>query len=365
MKIQEIAVEKLRPYEKNAKKHPDEQVARIAASLREFGFQQPIVIDKNNVIIIGHGRWQAAQLLGIAKVPCVCVDNLNENQIRALRLADNKTAESEWDMDLLWDDMSDLDFDMEQFGFDIPDGEDDFDVVDPGDDEDDVDDDLPPSCRHNVFENQEVMQFQEVNYYGIPQMAPTQTTGNKMLRLCDFNEITNHSDYIAHFYYDDFKFISAWREPDKYIDRLRQFKAVISPNFSLYTDFPRCLQILSCYRRNWCGAYWQLQGIDVIPNVVWGDKESYSYCFEGIPKKSSVSVSTVGVTNDVDWNGKDGERFRDGYNEMMKRLEPTAILFYGDLMDGLDGNIIHIPSFYAERRAMLNEKKKQKENKEE
>ncbi len=371
MKIKEIAVDKLRPYEKNAKKHPEEQVARIAASLREFGFQQPIVVDKNNVVIIGHGRLAAAQKLGIDKVPCVQVENLTQSQIKALRLADNKTAESEWDLDLLLDDLSDLDFDMEQFGFDIsalPSGGsgDDVDLGlgdDDGDDDDDDDDsdDRPPSATHNVFENQECMQFAETNYYGIPQMRPTSVTGDKMWRFCDWRECENPAEYIAHFYYDDFKFISAWREPDKYIERLRMFKAVVSPDFSLYTDFPRALQILSCYRRQWCGAYWQLQGLNVIPDVVWGDKESFSYCFEGIPKKSTVAVSTVGVKNDKNWNGADDDIFKAGYMEMMNRLEPTTVMFYGDMIDGLPGNIIHCPSFYAQRRDMLNEKKRRKD----
>lgn len=351
MDIEELAVEDLHPYEKNAKKHPEEQVERIAASLHEFGWQQPIVVDQNNVVIIGHGRLQAAQKLGMATVPCLRAENLTQSQIRALRLADNKTAESEWDMDLLNDDLSDLDFDMTQFGFDF--SADDDSADDSDEDDDTVVDDRAPAAQHNVFENQERMQFVETNYYGIPQMRATQVTCDKMLRFCDWRGCEDPENYVAHFYYDDYKFMSAWREPEKYIERLRRFKAVVSPDFSLYTDFPRALQILSCYRRQWVGAYWQMQGLEVIPDVVWGDKESFNYCFEGIPRKSTVAVSTVGVKNNKDWNGTDGSVFRDGYLEMMNRLEPTTIIFYGDMIDGLPGNIIRIPSFYEERRKLL------------
>ncbi len=264
-------------------------------------------------------------------------------------------AESEWDDDLLLDDIADItELDMSEFGFEIDFSEDDED----SEDEDDLDM-RAPSAQHNVFENQERMQFYADNYYGIPNMKPTQTVGDKMLRFCDWKEVEDPENYIAHFYYDDFKFISAWREPDKYIERLKAFKAVVAPDFSLYTDFPRALQILSCYRRQWCGAFWQVQGIDVIPDVVWGDKKSFDYCFEGIPKNSTVAVSTVGVKNNKDWNGAEDELFIVGYNEMMNRLEPTTVIFYGDMIEGCEGNIIHVPSFYAERREMLNERMKE------
>ena len=148
--------------------------------------------------------------------------------------------------------------------------------------------------------------------------------------------------------------MTAWRNPNKFIDQLKKFKAVVSPDFSLYTDFPIALQILSCYRRQWCGAYWQHLGLDAIPDVVWGKKESYEFCFDGIPQGGTVAVSTVGVKTDKTWNDEMGSLFRDGYNEMLKRIEPSTILFYGDMIDGLDGNIIRIPSYYEERRKILN-----------
>ena len=166
--------------------------------------------------------------------------------------------------------------------------------------------------------------------------------------------VDDPENYIAHFYYDDYKFISAWREPDKYLDKLRKFKAVVSPDFSLYTDFPIALQILSCYRRQWVGAYWQMMGIDVIPDVVWGEKASFDFCFEGIPKGGTVAVSTVGVKNDKEWNNGLGTLFKDGYDEMLNRIEPKTILFYGDMIDGLEGNIIRIPSYYEQKRKILN-----------
>lgn len=120
MKIEQVSVNDVKPYEKNAKKHPAEQVEHIANSIREFGFRQPLVVDKDGVIVIGHGRFMAAKKLGMNEVPVVRADDLSEEQIKALRLADNKTNESEWDFDLLDVELDEIiDIDMTDFGFDL------------------------------------------------------------------------------------------------------------------------------------------------------------------------------------------------------------------------------------------------------
>ena len=109
------------PYENNTKVHPPEQVDRIAESIKQFGFQQPIVVDKDNVVIIGHGRLFAAKQLFLDAVPVVRAEELTEEQAQALRLADNKTNESPWDFGKLEEELAALDIagiDMSKFGFD-------------------------------------------------------------------------------------------------------------------------------------------------------------------------------------------------------------------------------------------------------
>lgn len=100
MNIVSTNIEEIHPYAQNAKKHPTRQVEQVAASIKEFGFNQPIVVDAAGVIVVGHGRFEAAKLLGLAQVPVVTVD-LTEHQARAYRLADNKLNESQWDIDLV------------------------------------------------------------------------------------------------------------------------------------------------------------------------------------------------------------------------------------------------------------------------
>lgn len=104
------------PYAANAKKHDKRQINNVAESIKQYGFVQPIVIDRDGVIVIGHCRALAAQKLGMKEVPCVCVDDLTPEQVNALRLVDNKSNESDWDFDLLADELSSLD--LSAFDFD-------------------------------------------------------------------------------------------------------------------------------------------------------------------------------------------------------------------------------------------------------
>ena len=109
MKIVQKSVKDLIPYAKNAKKHSRTQIANVAESIKQYGFVQPVVIDRDGVIIIGHCRTLAAKQLGMKEIPCVCVEDLTPEQVKALRLVDNKSNESGWDMELLGEELKDLD----------------------------------------------------------------------------------------------------------------------------------------------------------------------------------------------------------------------------------------------------------------
>ena len=118
MNIQTINIKDLKPYEKNPR-HNDDAVKYVAESIKQFGVKVPLVIDKDNVIVCGHTRYKACKKLGITEIPCVIADDLTEEQIKAFRLADNKTSEfAEWDYSLLDEELSDIiDLDMGDFGF--------------------------------------------------------------------------------------------------------------------------------------------------------------------------------------------------------------------------------------------------------
>lgn len=118
MKIEYIDVDLLRKYNNNAKDHPESQVNEIAKSIERFGFWQPIAVDRNYVIVIGHGRMMAAKKLGIKQVPVTVIDDLTDDEINALRLVDNKLNESGWDFSALEAELSTITgIDMSDFGF--------------------------------------------------------------------------------------------------------------------------------------------------------------------------------------------------------------------------------------------------------
>ena len=126
-KIQEVPVNELVPYEKNAKLHGNDQIEKLKASILEFGFLTPCLIDKDKNIIAGHGRVMAGKALGMETVPCVFIEGLTEAQRKAYILADNRLGElGEWDMDLViseLEDLKDMDFDIELTGFELPEEE--------------------------------------------------------------------------------------------------------------------------------------------------------------------------------------------------------------------------------------------------
>lgn len=138
MEIRNVNIKDLKPYEKNPRRN-DEAVKFVASSIKEFGFKVPIIVDKDMIIIAGHTRYKAAKRLKLKEVPVIMADDLTDEQVKAFRLADNKVAErSEWDFDLLTDELTDiLDIDMEQFGFEFDGGvedevqEDDFEIEPP------------------------------------------------------------------------------------------------------------------------------------------------------------------------------------------------------------------------------------------
>lgn len=120
MQVVMKSLEEIQPYSKNAKKHDERQIKNVAESIKQYGFVQPVVVDKNNVIVIGHCRALAAKKLGIKEVPCVCVDDLTPEQVNALRLVDNKSNESDWDFDLLKDELPELDLSAFDFDWGLP-----------------------------------------------------------------------------------------------------------------------------------------------------------------------------------------------------------------------------------------------------
>lgn len=192
------------------------------------------------------------------------------------------------------------------------------------------------------YENLERRIFGGVGEYGIPQIQLTPYEGG-----CDwigFNYAKTCKEPTGkgvHFFLDDYQFNRLWTDVDRYIPMLQKFRYVMSPDFSTYTDFPKTMQIYNHYRKHWVGAYLQEAGISVIPTISWSTPDSYEWCFDGEPEGATVAVSSVGCMNSKEKKSL----FLDGYEEMVRRLCPETIVFYGSVPEECRGNIVRVRAF--------------------
>lgn len=192
------------------------------------------------------------------------------------------------------------------------------------------------------YENLQKRIFEGVGKYGIPEIKPTLYDNADWIGFNYAKTVKDRQDKGVHFFLDDYQFNRLWNDIDRYADMLAQFKYVMSPDFSTYTDFPKAIQIYNHYRKHWIGAYLQEYGVSVIPTISWSVEDSFEWCFDGEPIGGAVAVSSVGAAN----SREKKKLFFAGYNAMMERLKPEKVLFYGKVPDGCKGNIVEIKPFY-------------------
>lgn len=354
--IEYVDIDKVTPYHKNARLNDGDATEKVAASIKEFGFQQPILVDDNNIIITGHTRLKAALSLGIDKIPIAHAVNLTDDQIKAYRLADNRVAEfSLWDFELLTDELSELTtIDMSEFGFDIGLGDveissDYFEEKENHIDEV-IDDDHDKEHHRDLTINQyNLFDYDESRTFGKYDMPTIAGVDHIPPDLQGFNYILNKPDQSkgVHFFLDDYQFERVWQKPDFYIEKLLDFDCVLTPDFSLYLDMPMAMQVWNIYRSRLIGQIMQDAGLIVIPTVSWSTEESFDFCFDGLPKNGTLAISTIGIKrNDEQYN-----IWKNGVDEMIKRLSPKNLLVYGGKVeyDYKNINVIYYKNSVTER----------------
>lgn len=161
---------------------------------------------------------------------------------------------------------------------------------------------------------------------GFPELEPLKSLSipRRGLRILPFNYALSNKDkdYFVHFYIQDYLFNRIWNNPQRYIDVLKEYKGIVMPDFSLYTDMPEPLQRFNHYRNLWFARMCQLRGITVIPSPNWSTKDSLDWCLEGVPMNSIIMLSAVGSI-------KNPEVFRNFIyclNRVEKELIPSNIL---------------------------------------
>ncbi|AVP41853.1 hypothetical protein SEA_JSQUARED_1 [Mycobacterium phage Jsquared] len=195
------------------------------------------------------------------------------------------------------------------------------------------------------------MTFESSSAYEIPDLRPTDFVP---AYLAAWN-MPRHREYAAknggalHFFLDDYRFETAWSSPERLLDRVKAVGAALTPDFSLWTNMPKAAQLWNVYRSRWCGAYWQSEGIEVIPTACWATPDTFDFCFDGIPVGSTVAISSMGIRS----SKVDQELFRYGLRELIDRTQPQLLLAYGQLRhcDDMDlPEVREYPTYWDRRR---------------
>lgn len=197
--------------------------------------------------------------------------------------------------------------------------------------------------REDYFwNNLEKQIFPGVGPYNIPEIKPEAFIDLKYIRFIEAQKCRNTSGLGVHFFIDDYYFDKIWNQFNRYTRMLSKFDAVLTPDWSIYTDWPVAVNIWNHYRKHYVGAYLQSMGVKVYPTIEWSNKESYKWCFDGEPVGSCVAVSSIGTQKDVEAR----KLFVYGYEAMLERLQPETIMFWGSLPRECKGNIVRMDQEY-------------------
>ena len=333
MNIITMKIRNIKPYKNNPRRN-DAAVEFVKKSIQEFGYLVPIVIDKNNEIVAGHTRYKALKQLGIQEVPCVVADELNEDQIKAFRIADNSVSDvAEWDYSKLLSEVQGISLDLGEFGLDLGEFNGGSDFTPVSDEPDDADEGYYGDERERTYSAYNMELVDHVNLtndkWQMPIIHKTNFVPSDMIGFKYVMADTSEKKVGIHCFIDDYQFERLWNRPDEYIELVRPYECMLSPDFSLYTDMTMPTKIWNVYRSRLIGAYYQAMGIEVIPTVQWAEAATFEFCFKGIEKGGTVAVSTIGVKEDPYclelWNA--------GIQEMIKQVKPKTILVYGGELD--------------------------------
>ena len=325
--IEYLSPDLLKPYKNNPRIN-DKAVPEVRKSIKKYGFKVPIVVDKNNVIVCGHTRLKAAKKLRLKEVPVIRADDLTPEQIKEFRLIDNKTQElATWDIEKL-----EYELDGKQIqGFDVDWG---IDLEPVKHSEDPERDNGYYGDERARTTNSYNLQFYDSECvdgkWGIPMLDPCNHIPEDLI---SFNYVLSAKEGDkqkgVHFFIDDYQFERVWNDPMFYIDKLKEFDCVLTPQFSLYTDMPLAMQIWNRYRSQQIGRMLQDAGVWVIPSLCWSDERCFSFCFDGVPHNSVVAISTVGGIKEKTAY----ENFIKGCDEAIRILAPSGIILYGSEVD--------------------------------
>lgn len=195
-----------------------------------------------------------------------------------------------------------------------------------------------PIREKQFWNNLEKHIFEGVGKYTIPEIKPESFHQCEYIRFIEADKVSKKSGLGVHFFIDDYHFDKIWNQFNRYMGMLSGFDAVLTPDWSVYTDWPVAVNIWNHYKKHYVGAYLQKMGARVYPTIEWSNKESYDWCFDGEPVGGCVAIGSIGTQLDVEAR----KLFVYGYDAMLERLQPETIMFWGTLPKECRGNIIRM-----------------------
>lgn len=186
--------------------------------------------------------------------------------------------------------------------------------------------------NYDVFHSFLVEKADYNGYFELPKIRTSSQLPDRVITFSKAMARTwNDFDCWVMFYEHDVNFERLWHNPKQYLAKLKKFKGIISPDFSLYRNMPLCMQMWNTYRGRAIAVWLQNNGVEIIPNVRFNDERTYEFCFDGIEKFKTVAVGTHGCIK----NRIDKDYFKDGLAEMVRRLSPRTIIVYGAAPDDI------------------------------
>ncbi len=184
---------------------------------------------------------------------------------------------------------------------------------------------------YDVFDAELLCRAKFAGKYEFPMIGENHFRPSRAVPFDRLKKMNKEKNLWVHFYVHDYRFLPVLRAPEKYISILRNYEGMIGMDNSIYRDLPLGEQIHSVYLNRVFDYYLFSKGLPVIPNISWGDYRSFSFCFDGIQKGTTVAVSSYGCVRQK----VDQEYFLDGFNEMLNRIQPDAVIFHGALNDAV------------------------------
>ena len=327
---------------RNYRKHNSKNKELIKKSLSECGAGRSILIDAEDVIVAGNGVYEQAKELKIpvkiietngSEIIAVKRTDLKQDDIKRKKLAvmDNSASDSsEFDFSLLIDDFSKTD--LELMNIEVP-------IL-----QDDTNEEYLTEEPDILAYNEDIY-FPSKNPYDIPELREDKLYKGSIDDICygvndvldadktylclyaSHNIVKTATNNIIGFYVDDERFNVVWNNAVEILNRFKEIrpKALMTPNFSIWADVPKPLQIMSWYKTMWCGRYWQEAGFDILPTLNWGGSKTYEFCFLGLPKNiPTVSIQARNIKTKQEKNN-----FINGLLEVRKKVNFKELICYG------------------------------------